>query len=39
MGVALLLLALQGVIGAFDTVYYHEWKARLPAWASKPHPN
>jgi hypothetical protein len=30
MGVALLLLALQGVIGAFDTVYYHEWKARLP---------
>jgi hypothetical protein len=29
--VALWLLALQGAIGAFDTVYYHEWKARLPA--------
>ena len=28
---ALWLLALQGVIGAFDTIYYHEWKARLPA--------
>jgi phosphatidylglycerophosphate synthase len=25
------LLALQGVIGAFDTLYYHEWRARLPA--------
>lgn len=31
MIVALWLLAVQGVIGAFDTVYYHEWKARLPA--------
>lgn len=31
MRVALLLLALQGVIGAFDTLYYHEWRARLPA--------
>jgi len=28
---ALWLLALLGVIGAFDTVYYHEWRARLPA--------
>lgn len=28
---ALVLLALQGAIGAFDTLYYHEWKARLPA--------
>lgn len=28
---ALWLLAIQGVIGAFDTVYYHEWRARLPA--------
>jgi len=26
----LLLLAVQGVIGAFDTLYYHEWRARLP---------
>src|SRR5690242_4433283 len=24
-------MALQGVIGAFDTIYYHEWRARLPA--------
>jgi len=31
MTVALWLLALQGVIGAFDTIYYHEWRARLPA--------
>jgi hypothetical protein len=31
MTVALWLLALQGVIGAFDTAYYHEWRARLPA--------
>lgn len=28
---ALWLLAIQGVIGAFDTVYYHEWRAQLPA--------
>ena len=31
MTIALWLLALQGIIGAFDTVYYHEWRARLPA--------
>lgn len=31
MTIALYLLALQGVIGAFDTIYYHEWRARLPA--------
>ncbi|MDH3404335.1 MAG: hypothetical protein OES32_13960 [Acidobacteriota bacterium] len=31
MRIALSLLALQGVIGAFDTLYYHEWRARLPA--------
>jgi hypothetical protein len=31
MTVALWLLAIQGVIGAFDTLYYHEWRARLPA--------
>lgn len=30
---ALWLLAIQGAIGAFDTVYYHEWRARLPALA------
>ncbi|HEX8190153.1 MAG TPA: hypothetical protein VF586_17485 [Pyrinomonadaceae bacterium] len=31
MTTALWLLAAQGVIGAFDTVYYHELRARLPA--------
>jgi hypothetical protein len=31
MIVALWLLGIQGAIGAFDTVYYHEWRARLPA--------
>lgn len=31
MTIALWLLAIQGVIGAFDTVYYHEWRAQLPA--------
>jgi len=24
------LLAVQGTIGAFDTLYFHEWRARLP---------
>jgi hypothetical protein len=27
---ALWLLAVPGLIGTFDTLYYHEWKARLP---------
>ncbi|HXC33472.1 MAG TPA: hypothetical protein VNZ56_13415 [Verrucomicrobiae bacterium] len=31
MATALYLLTLQGLIGAFDTLYYHEWRARLPA--------
>jgi len=31
MIVALWLLAIQGLIGAFDTAYYHEWRAQLPA--------
>ena len=31
MNVVLWLLAVLGAIGAFDTVYYHEWRARLPA--------
>lgn len=31
MSTALWLLALLGIIGAFDTIYYHEWRARLPA--------
>jgi hypothetical protein len=33
--IALYLLGLQGFIGAFDTPYYHEWKARLPARGSR----
>ena len=28
---ALWLLAFQGALGAFDTLYFHEWRARLPA--------
>jgi len=27
---ALWLLAAQGIIGAFDTLWYHEWRAQLP---------
>ena len=30
MKIALYLLGFQGVVGAFDTLFYHEWKARLP---------
>jgi hypothetical protein len=25
------LLALEGILGALDTLYYHEWRARLPS--------
>lgn len=28
---AVYLLAVMGVLGAFDTLYFHEWRARLPA--------
>lgn len=31
MTTALVLLALLGALGAFDTLYYHEWKLRLPS--------
>jgi hypothetical protein len=31
MAVALWLLFVQGLIGAFDTLYFHEYRARLPA--------
>jgi hypothetical protein len=31
MRTALYMLAIQGLIGAFDTLFYHEWKAQLPA--------
>lgn len=30
MQTALILLAAQGCLGAFDTLYYHEYKLRLP---------
>ncbi len=32
---ALWLLAIQGLLGAFDTAYYHEWRARLPALGAR----
>ena len=35
MTIALYLLAAQGILGAFDTLYYHEWRARLPAGGPK----
>jgi len=31
MKTTLYLLGFQGIIGAFDTLFYHEWRARLPA--------
>ncbi|HEY9776998.1 MAG TPA: hypothetical protein V6C81_24750 [Planktothrix sp.] len=30
MNPVLKLLAIQGLLGAFDTLYYHEWRAKLP---------
>ncbi len=33
MRTALLILAAQGALGAFDTLWFHEWKARLPSRA------
>jgi hypothetical protein len=38
MTAALWLLALQGLLGASDTLYYHEWRARLPALGAKARP-
>ena len=38
MTMALWLLAIQGIIGAFDTFYYHEWRARLAAGGSRTAP-
>jgi hypothetical protein len=35
---ALWLLSILGVLGAFDTLYYHEWKARLAARGPSAHP-
>jgi uncharacterized protein len=35
LDVALMILVVHGVLGAFDTLYCHEWQARLPRqpWA------
>ncbi len=38
MTVVLWLLAIQGSFGAFDTVYYHEYRARLPAGGARTRP-
>src|SRR5262245_1447400 len=38
MTTALWLLAIQGIVGAFDTFYYHEWRARLAAGGSRTAP-
>ena len=38
MTTVLWLLVLQGVIGAFDTFYFHEWRARLPAGGAQTAP-
>jgi hypothetical protein len=38
MTTVLWLLVLQGLVGAFDTLYFHEWRARLPALGSQSAP-
>jgi hypothetical protein len=35
---ALSLFAIQGVLGAFDTLYYHEYRARLPSGGAQSRP-
>ena len=35
---ALWLLVAQGLFGAFDTLHYHEWRARLPAGGAQTRP-
>jgi hypothetical protein len=35
---ALWLLFIQGLLGAFDTLYYHEWRARLPGRGARSRP-
>ncbi len=34
METALTLLIVQGILGTFDTLWYHEWRQRLPARAT-----
>lgn len=38
MTTVLWLLAIQGLVGAFDTFYFHEWRARLPAGGAQTAP-
>jgi len=38
MTIALWLLTVQGLIGAFDTLYYHEWRARLAGLGARAAP-
>jgi hypothetical protein len=38
MALALWLMAVQGALGAFDTIYYHELQARLPAGGARARP-
>jgi len=38
MTTVLVLLAVQGIIGAFDTAWFHEWRARLPAGGAQTAP-
>ena len=38
MTVVFWLLLIQGVIGAFDTFWFHEWRARLPAGGAQTAP-
>jgi hypothetical protein len=38
MTTVLWLLAIQGLVGAFDTAYFHEWRARLPAGGAQTAP-
>jgi hypothetical protein len=35
---ALWLLFIQGLLGAFDILYYHEWRARLPGRGARSRP-
>lgn len=35
MSRVLYLLAIQGTLGGLDTLYYHEWRARLPALGTR----
>ena len=38
MNAVLGLMAVQGSLGAFDTLYYHEFRARLPAGGARTRP-